>query len=363
MAKIAEKFNCSPSAIQRLLNQHQIQSRTISEAAQRIFISKQALKKLYHRSKLSTEQIGGLYHCSHATILNKMKGYGLKRRSKLGLRKPIFMLKENLERLYLNRKLSQAQIARKMKCSRCAIEKLMKKYHIKPRSLSEAQMKYPKFNFSGNPIEKAYLIGFRLGDLNVEIAKLQIRVRCSSTVPAQVQLIKKLFSKYSYLNIKRRRFIKKQLVTDTECLLHKSFNFLLTKEDKIENWILKNNKFFFAFVAGYIDAEGCFLIRKYKNMKTTVAGFELQSCDKDIINTIWKRITSLGIQTPKPKISKPVGYKSKIGVVNRKDLWRLSIYRKDSLLKFLNFIKPHLKHSEKRNQLSLLEKNILSRLK
>jgi len=363
MAKIAKRFNCDPATIQRVMRRHGIKSRSLSEATRKIFIPKRTLKKLYCQKKLSTDTIGKLYYCSHATVLNIMRLYGIKRRGRLGTRKPVIIPKSILKKLYLGRELSETQIAKKIKCSRCAIEKLMKKYKIKPRSLSEAQMKYPKFNFSGNPIEKSYLIGFRLGDLNVAVAELQIQVRCSTTVPAQVQLIKDLFSKYTHLDIQKTRFIKEQLVTDIRCLLNKSFNFLLPKQDKIESWILKNNKFFFAFLAGYTDAEGCFLIRRYKNMKTLVAGFELQSCDKNIINTIWKKITSLSVQTPKPKMSRRKGYKSKIGLINRKNMWRLSIYRKNSLLKFLNFIEPYLRHPEKKNQLPLLRKNILSRLK
>ena len=363
MAKIAGQFNCDPTTIQRALRKHRIKSRSLSEATRKVFIPKTTLKNFYCQKKLSTEMIGKLYHCSHATILNMMRLYGIKRRSQLGIRKPVIVPKDILKRLYLERKLSRIQIAKKIKCSGSAIEKLMKKYNIKPRSLSEAQMKYPKYNFSGNLIEKSYLIGFRLGDLNVEVAKLQVQVRCSTTVTAQVKLMKSLFSKYTHLDIKKTRFIKKQLVTDIRCFLNNSFNFLLLKKDQIEPWIIKNNKFFLAFLAGYIDAEGCFLIRRYKNMKTHVAGFELQSYDKNIINTIWEKITSMGIRTPKPKMSRRKGYESKIGFINKKDMWRLSIYKKDSLLKFLDFIKPYLKHPKKRNQLFLLRRNIISRLK
>ena len=363
MAKIARRFNCDPTTIQRTMRQYEIKPRTLSEATEKIIIPKKILKNLYYHNKLSTGEIGKLYHCSHATIINKMKFYKLKRRSRLGTRKPVIISKALLKKFYFIKKLSQNQIAQKVKCSRCAIEKLMRKYRMKPRSLSESQMRYLKRDFSGNLIEKSYLIGFRLGDLNVGMAKLQIQVRCSTTVPAQVQLIKKLFSKYTHLDIKKTRFIKKQLVADIRCFLNKSFSFLLPKRDQIESWIIKNDKFFFAFLAGYADAEGCFLIRRYKNMKTPVAGFELQSYDKNIINMIWKKITSLGIQTPKPKISRRKGYKSKIGLINRKDMWRLSIYKKVSLLKFLNFIKLYLKHPKKKNQLSLLKRNVISRLK
>lgn len=363
MAEIGKKFHCSPNTIQRIMRRYKIKPRTLSEAAQKFLIPKRILKKLYCQKRLSTAQIGEQYHCSHATVLNKMKIYGLKRRSKLGTRKAVIIPKEVLKKLYVDKKLSQSQVAMKMKCSKCAIEKLIKKYNIKSRSLSEAQMKYPKYDFSGDLTEKAYLIGFRLGDLNVVPARLQIQVRCSTTVSAQVLLIKSLFSKYTHLKITQSRFIKNQLVTDIRCLLNKSFEFLLPKQDKIESWILTNKRFFLSFVAGYVDAEGCFLIRKYKDSKTLVAGFELQSCDKNIIRNIWKNVSLLGIQSPEPKISRLKGYRSKNGAINRGNMWRLSIYRKDSLMKFLNLIEPYLKHSDKRKKVHYLKENIISRSK
>ena len=363
MAKIAKRFHCDPGTIQRAMRRYGIKSRTLSEAAREVFIPKQTLKKLYRQKKLSTEKIGKLYRCSHATILNIMKLYKLERRSQLGTRKPIIVPEEALKKLYSERKLSQAQIAKKMKCSRCAIEKLMKKYDIKPRTLSEAQMKYPKHNFSGDLVEKAYLIGFRLGDLWTAPAKLQIAVSCSTSRPEQVKLIRTLFQKYTKITIRQNRIIKGQLITDIRFLLNKSFKFLLPKQDEIEPWISKNKKFFFAFLAGYIDAEGHIFVRLYKKSKTPIAGFEVQSYDKNILFQAWKQLNKLGIRCQKPLMSKPKGYISKSGIINRKDMWRLSVNRKNYLLSLLNSIESCLKHGKRKNDLKDAKENLISRLR
>ena len=363
MAKIAKRFHCDPGTIQRAMRRYGIKSRTLSEAAREVFIPKQTLKKLYRQKKLSIEKIGKLYRCSHATILNIMKLYKLERRSQLGTRKPIIVPEEALNKLYSERKLSQAQIAKKMKCSRCAIEKLMKKYDIKPRTLSEAQMKYPKHNFSGDLVEKAYLIGFRLGDLWTAPAKLQIAVSCSTSRPEQVKLIRTLFQKYTKITIRQNRIIKGQLITDIRFLLNKSFKFLLPKQDEIEPWISKNKKFFFAFLAGYIDAEGHIFVRLYKKSKTPIAGFEVQSYDKNILFQAWKQLNKLGIRCQKPLMSKPKGYISKSGIINRKDMWRLSVNRKNYLLSLLNSIESCLKHGKRKNDLKDAKENLISRLR
>lgn len=362
MAKIAKRFNCDPGTIQRLMRKYKIKSRTLSEAMQKLFIFKQNLEKLYYKDRLSTGQIGKMYGCSHATILSRMKLYGVKRRNRLGTRKPVIIRKEVLKNLYLKKRLSESQTARKMKCSRGAIEKLMKKYNIKPRSLSESQMKYPKYDFSGDLIEKAYLIGFRLGDLRVVPAKLQIQIDCSTSRSEQVKLLKTLFSRYTKLKINKTRFIKGQLITDIRCLVNKSFKFLLPKEDKIESWILKRKKFFFAFLAGYVDAEGHIFVRLYKNSKTPIAGFEVQSYDKGILSQVWQKLNQLDILCPKPRISKPKGYVSKSGIISRGDAWRLSVNRKESLFDLLNAMEPHIKHKKRMNDLKKAKQNIVFRL-
>jgi predicted DNA-binding protein YlxM (UPF0122 family) len=363
MAKIAKRFHCSPTTIQRIMREYKIKSRNLSEAAEKVLILKQTLKKLYYRNKLSTIQIGKLYRCSHATVLNKMKKYGLKRRSQLGLRKQVFISKAKLKRLYLDKKFSENQISRKMNCSRCAVEKLMKKYKIKPHSLSEAQMKYPKYDFSGNLIEKAYLIGFRLGDLSVGPARLQIQVECSTSRPEQVRLIKTLFQRYGRIIIRQNRFVKGKLITDIKCLLNNSFEFLLPKRDRIEPWILRNKKFFFAFLAGYIDAEGHIFTRLQKKSKTPTAGLQIQSYDKSILHQIWSKLNKMRIKSPRPYLSHPKGYVSKDGVINRDDSWRLDINRKKALFFLLSAIEPYIKHEKRKRKLLEAKKNLILRLK
>lgn len=363
MAKIAKRFRCTPGTIQRVMRRYGIKSRTLSEAAKEVFIPKLTLRQLYYQKKLSTDKIAKLYHCSHATILNIMKIYKLKRRSRLGLRKHVVIPKKTLRNLYEKQKLSQVKIARRIQCSICAIQKLMKKYNIKSRSLSEAQMKHPKKNFGGELIEKAYLIGFRLGDLRVIPAKLQIQVDCSTTVQEQTNLIKDLFRKYTKIIIKQNRFIQGKLVTDIRCLLNRSFNFLLPKQDRIEPWILKNKKFFFSFSAGYIDAEGHIFVRLQKKSKTPIAGFQVQSYDKKILHQTWSKLKKLGIKCPKPLLSKPKGYESKLGFKNKEDMWRLSVNRKDALFKLLTSIKPFIKHRRRKQHLKKAMQNLRLRLK
>jgi transcriptional regulator with XRE-family HTH domain len=364
IAKIAKKLNCHPRTVHRKMKQYRVKSRTLSEAATKVLTSKERLRELYNKKGLSTEQIGKLYNCSHATILNKMKIYKIKRRSRLGSRKSVKIPKYVLKNLYGKQKLSQAQIAKKLGYSICAIQKKMQAHNIKPRSYSEANTIYPKYDFGEHLKEKAYLIGFRLGDLSVKRKGSLIHVGCSTTILEQVQLIKNLFSKYTNVYTKESRILNNKQVIDIQCLLNESFNFLLPKEDKVEDWILKNNKLFFAFLAGYIDAEGYIFTRlSNKNSKTPTAGFELQSYDKNILHQIWKKLNSLNIECPKPLISKPKGYTAKSGIKNNNDLWRLSVNKKDSLLVMLTSIESYIRHGKRKKRLKEAKQNIIFRNK
>lgn len=291
----------------------------------RIHLPKAALKNLYLRQKLSTNKIAEKYSCHRQTILNKLKHYGIE------ISRGPLISKKELIHLYKKRKLPYSKIAEIFHCSSSAIYRRMKKFKIKARDAIEANIKYPKQPFDKDLIEKAYLIGFRLGDLYVAKTKKNgetIRVDCSSTKKEQIELIKKLFNKYGYCWTNKRETKRVDLV----CYLDNSFNFLLPKKDEIENWILRNNAYFTSFVAGYTDAEGSFGLNKGDSQ------FLLDSQDRNILFQIYKKLNSLGICSPKPK------YLSK-------KLWRLAIYRRDSLHKFAALIRPYLNHQKRTRDL------------
>ncbi len=104
------------------------------------------------------------------------------------------------------------------------------------RNKVEAAIIHPRHSFSGNQAEKAYLIGFRLGDLNVRMdlpTSKTIHVRCGTTIPAQVDLIRGLFEPYGHVNTRKGTIGE----TQVECHLDMSFDFLLPKEDRVPDWV------------------------------------------------------------------------------------------------------------------------------
>ncbi|MBU3935749.1 LAGLIDADG family homing endonuclease [Patescibacteria group bacterium] len=320
-------------------------------------INKTDLVSLYFQQKLSMFQIADHYGCTHGTIVDRFKQFNLKSRGNLGLRKPIKISREKLELLY-NKPLSAKQIGQKLGFSKSGIEKRLKQFQINTRgNLHKTHRKYKKFPFNGSSEEKAYLIGFRLGDLNVYHTNQVVVIRGSTTKPAQAKLIKRLFKSYGGV----QTTIAKRGTIEQCVYLNRSFDFLLPKHDKIEQWIKNCPRCFLSFFAGYFDAEGCVTI--HKNSRDNFAGFEIQTYDKHIILQSWQCLRKLGINAPKPRISQHAGYIDLRQVIHNQDSWRLSVFDKNSVWKLLYWFDCLLKHEDKRKKFIEVRKNILNRNK
>ncbi|MBS3105321.1 LAGLIDADG family homing endonuclease [Candidatus Woesearchaeota archaeon] len=185
------------------------------------------------------------------------------------------------------------------------------------------------------------MIEFRLGDLNVYKDYESVCVQSSTTISAQLELLRMIFSKYSRVYIK-------------ECSgsfhfqvrLNKTFEFLLPKEDLIENWMLENDSHFIAFFAGYFDAEGN--VQLYKNRLR----LRVRSCDKNILYLAHQKLQNLGIRSIF-RLELLAGiYKYK---KLNKDFWGLSINRQDDIMRLIKLMLPDLKHANKRKSLAISE--------
>src|SRR3989338_8162126 len=119
-------------------------------------------------------------------------------------RAKVSLRKSEVLRLYRKRRLSQQKIADLVGCSQGTITNRIREWRVTTRSKAHMRIRYAKRQFSGNQREKAYLLGFRLGDLNVykPTKKSEIFVvRCHTAVFEQVRLIKSLFQEYGGVKV------------------------------------------------------------------------------------------------------------------------------------------------------------------
>lgn len=259
-----------------------------------------------------------------------------------------------LQRLYWEEYKSPPKIAKLFNCDPITVRTRMRELGILFRSSSGARMRYRKFDFSGDLIEKAYLIGFRLGDLNVyqtrESSELII-ARCNTTQIVQVNLMKNLFAKYGRITISKGKYS-----TNVNCYLNKTFDFLLPKHEEVPLWIRDDVKASWAFIAGYTDAEGNFILNQ------TRARFKIDSYDIGILRwiTMWLREQNINVKFRliyKKRDLRPDG------LYYNSDLWRVNINEASSLLRFIRFLAPFIRHKTRYYGMQVCKKNIERRVK
>ena len=224
----------------------------------------------------------------------------------------------------------------------------MQQFGIPRRELSEAITRHKRENFSGKPVERAYLIGLRLGDLWVRKNKpgpksKTIVVSCHTTRLEQLDLIHSLFSAYGHVQITHPSDDSWQIL----CYLNSSFEFLLPKDDRVPAWVLVDSSQFLAFLAGYVDAEGSFCIDCNGR-----ASFQLKSCDIGILNEISAFLNSrLGLSCHPPRLAQSRGSPTGRGYRLKKEAWVFSIGSKQTLNRFCVLIKPYLRHRKRKGDL------------
>ena len=250
--------------------------------------------------------------------------------------------------LYLGQSLSSYQIAKILSCSQNTIMDRLERFKIKTRTIQEGKALNPKprfarKDFDGTDGDKAYLIGFRLGDLHIRKTHPKsptIQISTNSTRQEQIELMKRLFNAYGHVKITGP---DKQGATNVRCYLNNSFEFLVQKSEKVKSWILKSKKCSLAFLAGYIDAEGSFGITN-RNQPF----FSMKSQDKEIMSSIQSQILPLFKIQTKLHFVRAAGSIMN-GIRSNKDVFGIFVYNRKNLERILTPLLPLLKHSKRKN--------------
>ena len=194
-------------------------------------ISKEILERHYNDENLSVSKIARKLGVGHATVWNLMASYQIQRRQ---IRKNLNA--QQVIAAYSKPKESLSSLAKKFGCTVWTIQYLLRKNGVRIREGWEVNFKHIKNNFSGNLIEKAYLIGFRLGDLNcARKSERIIQVKSNTTKKAQLDLMKSLFEKYGPCYLGE----DKEGTFNFAAALNNSFEFLIPKRIESKNGFCK----------------------------------------------------------------------------------------------------------------------------
>ncbi|MEK9164777.1 MAG: hypothetical protein AAB342_05395, partial [Chloroflexota bacterium] len=122
--------------------------------------------------------------------------------------------------------------------------------------------------------------------------------------------------------------------------------------NRIPEWILEADDTLLPFLAGYTDAEGHFGISGGK------ARFALASGDSEILKQAHVRLSKLGVICPPPYIWLKRGYVNSAGVTTHRDIWRLGVYRANSLSRLIKLLAPHLRHAKRRRDMEKVQRHL-----
>src|SRR3989344_141144 len=92
-------------------------------------------------------------------------------------RQKIQIPETSLRELYLVKNWTPHEIGLQFKCNGVTVRNRLKELKIPFKTKSSAQTKYPRYDFDGTEAERAYMLGFRYGDLNVYKPKVGIYCR------------------------------------------------------------------------------------------------------------------------------------------------------------------------------------------
>lgn len=269
-------------------------------------------------------------------------------------RTKIIVPTEALRDLYLNKNWSPKRIGARFNCDGITIRSRLKEAGIAFKSKSAAQTRYFKKDFNGSDTERAYMLGFRYGDLNVyrpQTTSEIFVVRCHSTHLAQEVVFKKMFGKYGKVTYSRN--IRS---THMSCYVNASFGFLLQKYNPLErDWLAAADNRMLAFIAGYIDAEGTFGLNQGKGR------FKIDAYDVAILEDMHAFLVRNAIRSKfRMILGKGV---TKWGQPWRADLWRLEVNEALSLEKLIRAILPYCLHKKRVNDAKIVLRNIRNRRK
>ena len=230
---------------------------------------------------------------------------------------------------------------------------LVQDLEVKTRPFEESRLKsimenrkYERRSFDGTDEDKAYILGLRYGDLYAyRPFGDAVGVSTSTTHPGMYQLFEALFGPYGPVyRYPRYKKDNGSYEWNIQATLDSSFSFLLQPLDETLKWVEKSEALTFAFLSGFLDAEGSIVITKDQDDRV-VLFVDYSNSDKGLLEWVKRQIQSRGFYCSL-RINKRENYRTKKwDIIHRKDYWQLSSYGMDRIQKLIEKLAP--RHSEK----------------
>jgi hypothetical protein len=247
--------------------------------------------------------------------------------------------RKRFEGLYVNKRFPMERISEILGVSISTVFKWLYFFNIPIR-----RYKYKKYDFSGNPKEKAYILGLVAGDICAYKHYRQIVAELTTTHPAMMNLFHSVFKEYS-TPTKRVKYnkITGRYERVGYVLLNNSFEFMLSKNFDIDN------EYFYYFLAGFFDSEGC--IHVYNNHGYIGASILMYNSNKKLLEIIKKRLEKDGFHPKFYRFFKK-GEKTTNNYIRGNDLWTVAMYTIKEILTLMS--RMPIKHKEKIDKIKIV---------
>jgi hypothetical protein len=314
--------------------------------------TKEDLERLYVEHRLSAARIARIYGLEYAspktaesTILHHLKRNGIERRDRAEhIRKVTEGMVDEWAKRY------QAGESLK-KIAGTDSSPVTVFYHLTKRGIRlrdkvaaqiQAVTKHEKRPFAGTESDKWYLIGFALGDLDIVRHGRAIRARTATTHPAMADLFRSLFGRHGFVHFYPRKDKWTGFEWSLEVDLDNSFEFLYFAKKSLV-WMADKHENFLSFLAGFIDAEGTI----YFHHKTYGTSPEIQitNTNAQILDAIREELDGLGYH---PHTHSSLQDPTRLGYVREGWKLQLSLFRQGEVLRILTALS--LRHGEKREK-------------
>jgi LAGLIDADG DNA endonuclease family protein len=315
--------------------------------------TREDLERLYIEQKLSAAKIAKVYDLEYAspktaesTILHHLKKNGISRRDAAAHIRKVTdsMVDEWVVRYQKGESLKQ--IAGNMVDSVTVFNHLRKR-GLRLRDKVEAQIKavtkHQKQPFSGDYLEMAYLAGLTAGDLGAVRHGRAVRAKLSTTHPAMSRLFRDLLQSYGPIYEYPRLDRIAGYEWSLDCDLDSSFEPLFAAKIDPMKFVIDEASFL-SFLAGFFDAEGSI----HYHRKQGRGSFELTltNLNVELLRKIADKLREFGVNNVLRKVWVDRAKAIESGITNPGEfMWRIIIWKHSDVNRLLKAMP--LRHSEK----------------
>jgi hypothetical protein len=236
-----------------------------------------------------------------------------------------------LDRLHNGKKVSLLQISKEVGRSYTAIWGLCRSLGIQTRGVAEAQAnsavvrsKHERRPFDGTEEDRAYMTGFKNGDLTAwQVSGTAVMVTSSTTHPAFAEVFRTLFQPFShvyqYPMFEEGKGYKWKLAVR----LDNSFTFLLKGPLEAVSGFSMRRSTYLSWLAGMIDSDGNIHTSKTRGNPRVRLG--VYNSNVPLLETIIRESRRIQYNFDGPYLLKEKGTVTPFGIRYTKDLWHTDL--------------------------------------